>query len=66
MQKWPYGCPTEIWKGTNQEADKRNKHVSDQMKPDIAYNLRSVKKNNKKNVVKQPFRNDSVGYSSLN
>lgn len=39
MQKWPYGCPAEIWKGTNQEVDKRNKHASDQMKPDTAWGL---------------------------
>lgn len=36
------------------------------MRPDTACNLRSVKKNKQKNVVKQPFRNDSsLGYSSL-
>lgn len=65
MPKWPYGCPAEIWKGTSQEADKRNKHASHQMRPDTACNLRSVKKNKQKNVVKQPFRNDSsLGYSS--
>lgn len=44
MQKWPYGSPAEIWKGTNQEVDKRNKHASNQTEPDTACNLRFVKK----------------------
>lgn len=31
------------------------------MRPDTASNLRSVKKNNLKNVVKHAFRKDSLG-----
>lgn len=66
MQKWPYGCPAESGKKPIKKLTRKTNMLLTKGGLTKLCNLRSIRNNKPKNVVRQLFRHDSLSYSSPN